>query len=372
MQKKKVLIVNDPLQYGGSDLVAVRLQQSLNPDKFECTYCVRCDEKGPMEDEIAATGVRIIHQPNDKLSYLKSYKYYLDLFEREHFDIVHSHLLFYSAIVLLAAKRRGIKKRVAHSHFSQPLILTKSRLKIFASRLYHRAMRFVFRLAATDMLACSQKAGEFLYGKRTFNKRGKVLNNGIETEKFAYSGAARQRVRDKYGIAGDTVLIGHIGRMYYIKNQKYILDIFAEYKKTHPNSKLMLVGEGEEFDEVKAKCHSLGLDSSVIFTGNISGIAEIYSALDCLVFPSVHEGFPLVLVEAQASKLGCLVSDTITKSTRLSDNIEFLSINEPPGVWAEKIDQTVNRPREQTDNSQLIKKYDIKNIALELENIYQN
>lgn len=116
-QKKKVLIVNDPLQYGGSDIVAVRLQQGLNTEEFDCTYCLRYEEPGPMEPEIAATGVRILHQPDDQLSYRRSYRYYKALFAKEQFNIVHCHLPFYSGIVLAAAKRAGIPKRVAHAHF---------------------------------------------------------------------------------------------------------------------------------------------------------------------------------------------------------------------------------------------------------------
>ena len=119
-QEKKVLIVNEPLQYGGSDIVAVRLQQGLNTEEFDCTYCLRYEEPGPMEPEIAATGVRILHQPDDQLSYRRSYRYYKALFAKEQFNIVHCHLLFTAALCL----RRQ----------SGPVSLSVWRMHIFHSR----------------------------------------------------------------------------------------------------------------------------------------------------------------------------------------------------------------------------------------------
>lgn len=376
MGKKKVLIVNEQLQYGGSDIVAVRLQQNLDPSKFECTYCVRRDEKGPMEDDIAATGVRIIHQPNDKLSYFKSFLFYLNLFKKEHFDIVHSHLLFYSGIVLLAAKIRGIPKRAAHSHFSEPLVLDNSKVKLFVSKVYRFIMRIILNRCGTDLFSCSQKTGEFLYGKRVFRKKGIILNNGIDCERFKFDKNKGNAIREELGISKDATVIGHVGMLYYIKNQDYVIDVFCEYLKKHSNSFLILVGSDEkvgetvERDRLIKKCEDLGIINKVIFTGNRTDVNYIMMAMDCFVFPSVHEGFPLTLIEAQASKLPCIVSDTVTNKTKLNDNVEFLSIKALPSDWVNIIDELIQKDRELVDNSNVIKSFDIKSISRELEKIY--
>lgn len=376
MEKKKVLIVNDPLQYGGSDLVAVRLQQNLNPEQFECAYCVRKEEKGPMEDEVAATGVRIIHQPNDRLSYLKSFFYYLDLFKDEHFDVVHSHLLFYSGIVLLAAKIRGIPKRVAHSHFSEPLVLDDSKIKKFIAKIYRFVMRIILKACASDLIACSQKTGEFLYGKKTFNKRGIILNNGIDTSKFKFNSNSRESIRSELGIPNDAVVLGHIGMLYYIKNQDFVIDIYNNFQNQNPNSRLILVGADEKFgettelDRLKLKCKELGIEDKVIFTGNRNDVYDILSAMDCFVFPSIHEGFPLTLIEAQASQLPCVVSDSVTRATKLNSNVEYVSIKDTVGSWNKEIKHLLAMDRVSVDNSKVIKQFDIKNVAKELEKIY--
>ncbi len=370
--KKKVLIVNDPLQYGGSDLVAVRLQQNLNKDKFECVYCLRYDKTiGPMEPQIAATGVRIIHQPDNRLGYLDSYKYYLELFKREKFDIVHCHLPFYSGIVFLAAKKSGINKRVAHSHFSQPLIYGSSKIKKLAGEIYRRIMRKVIAHYATDIIGCSQEAGEYLAGKKGFSKKGIVLNNGIDAYKYEFNVAARNEARKNLGIENKTV-IGHIGQMYYVKNHKFLIDVFYEYQKTHKDSVLLLVSDGPDRNKLEEKVKGLNIEEKVLFLGFRDDIPNLLFAMDCFVFPSIHEGFPLTLVEAQAAKLPCLVSESITKKVKYNDNFEFLSINQSTKLWCNKIDELLKYDRSSVDNSLIIEQFDIKNIAKKLEQIYSS
>ncbi len=369
-EKKKVLIVNEPLEYGGSDLVAVRLQENLDKEKFECAYCVRHSYKGPLEPYIEQQGIRVIHQPDDSLGYFASYKYYLELFEKEHFDIVHSHLPFYSGFVMLAAKKCRVKKRITHSHFSQPLILDPSKIKQLIARVYRSIMRIILKKCTTDMIACSKESGEFLFGRRTFNKSGIVLNNGIDYNRYKYDEKIRQAVRQELNIPQNAVVLGHIGRMYYIKNQKFLLDVFNEFHKKHSNSYLLLVGEGEEYEDTKEKAHSLDLDDCVIFTGIRKDADRLLNAMDCFVFPSVHEGFPLTLIEAQANCLSCLVSDTVNKKTALNKNVEFASLKESPYVWAEKAEKMLEYDRKNVNNSRIVNEYAISNISKQLEKIY--
>lgn len=368
MQKKKVLIINERLEYGGSEFVAIRLQQALDKDKFECVYCVRGDEKGPIEDDVASTGVRIIHQPDSKLSYADSYKFYLELFKKEHFDIVHSHLLFYSGIVLLAAYKSGVPKRIAHSHFTQPLA-ERSKLKQIAAKLYRKAMKILLKKYATDIIGCSKKSGEYLTDKKYFDKKGIVLNNGIDTDEYAFDIQTRNRIREELGV-GDKVVLGHIGHMYYIKNQEFLIDVFNEYHSKSKNSVLLLVGDGEDREKLEKKCCDLNLKDSIIFAGFRDDVPDLLKAMDCFVFPSLHEGFPLTLIEAQSSKLPCVVSANISKNVKINSNVYFESIEEVPAKWIDSIEKSLDEERNSVDNSAVIKDFDIKNIAEKLEKIY--
>ncbi|MCM1286177.1 MAG: glycosyltransferase [Acetobacter sp.] len=368
MQKKKVLIINECLEYGGSEFVAIRLQQALDSNKFECVYCVRGDKKGPIEDNIASTGVRIIHQPDSKLGYAESYKFYIELFKNEHFDIVHSHLLFYSAIVLLAAYKSGVPKRIAHSHFTQPLA-EHSKLKQIAAKLYRNVMKFLLKKYATDIIGCSKKSGEYLTDKKYFNKKGIVLNNGIDTDEYSFDLQARNRIREELGV-GDKIVLGHIGHMYYIKNQDFLIDVFNEYHVKNKNSVLLLVGDGEDREKLEKKCRDLNLNDSVIFAGFRDDVPDLLNAMDCFVFPSLHEGFPLTLIEAQASKLPCVVSANISKGVKINSNVYFESIDENPAKWIDSIEKSLVQKRNSVDNSDVIKNFDIRNITRKLEGIY--
>lgn len=370
-KKKKVLIVNDPLQYGGSDLVAVRLQQNLDKEKYECVYCLRHDEEiGPLEEQVAATGVRIMHQPENMLTYRKSYKYYLDLFEKEKFDIVHSHLLFFSAIVLKAAKKKKIPVRAAHSHFTKPLFPEKGLKKIIRGT-YRSVMRIWLNKYATDIIGCSQEAGEYLAGKKGFSKKGIVLNNGIDAKKYEFDILKRNEIRKSLGVENKTV-IGHIGQMYYVKNHGFLIDVFYEYQKIHNESVLLLVSDGPDRNKLEEKVKELKIEEKVIFLGFRDDIPNLLLAMDCFVFPSIHEGFPLTLVEAQAAKLPCLVSESITKKVKYNNNFEFLSINQSTKLWCNKIDELLKYDRSSVDNSLIIEQFDIKNIAKKLEQIYSS
>lgn len=371
-EKKKVLIVVEPFQYGGSDLVAIRLQQALDKKLFECTYCVRHEEEiGSLESYVASTGVRIIHQPDNSLGYVNSYRYYLELFKKEHFDIVHCHLPFYSGIVMAAAYKCHIGKRIAHSHFSQPLIFDDQKKKQFILNIYRSVMRSVINRFSTDVIGCSKESGEYLCGKRGFKKKGTVLNNAIETKKYKFCLEKRNSVRKKLHIQDKTVL-GHIGQMYYVKNHDFLIDIFYEYQKKNNNSVLMLVSDGPDRQKLEKKTEDLGIKDKVLFLGFRDDVPDLLMAMDCFVFPSIHEGFPLTLIEAQAAKLPCVVSDSIIKNVKLNNNFSFVSIKSDTSVWCNAIDRVMNYNRDDVDNSNVIKEFDIKNIVRKLENIYMN
>lgn len=365
----KVLIVNEPLQYGGSDIVAVRLQQGLDKNDFDCTYCVRNEEPGPMESEIVATGVRILHQPDDQLSYLRSYSYYVKLLKAEHYDIVHCHLPFYSAIVLAAAKKAGVPKRIAHAHFSQPLVLSESPIHRVISDIYRGIMRHFISEFATDVIGCSSAAGEYLAGKRGFAKKGVVLNNGIDSEKYRLSDTKRAAVRRALGVE-DQIVLGHIGQMYYVKNHRYLLEVFAAFHKKHKSSVLLLISDGPDRMSLEQLTRNLKIEDSVQFLGFRNDVPQLLMAMDCFVFPSIHEGFPLTLIEAQAAQLPCVVSDTITPTVKLTEALQFASIEAQPEEWVKKIEMALRIDRHTISRDRVVEDFDIARVCKKLEQIY--
>ncbi|MCH5320903.1 MAG: glycosyltransferase family 1 protein [Eubacterium sp.] len=367
--KKKVLILTDKLNIGGYDIVAYNLQRNLDKEKFEVTYLVRDDKIGPLEQSAIDSGAKVIHQPKDTLSYFKSYFYLKELLKKNKYDIIHSHLMFYSGIAMKAAYKCKVPKRVSHSHFTDPCIQNRSKLKIFIASVYHTVMRLWIRKYATDYIGCGPEAGEYLFGKKLFNKKGILLNNGIYTDEFSFETDKRDKVRNEFNLE-DKLVLGHVGHLNYIKNHKFLVDVFYEFQKSHPDSVLLIVGDGEQRANIESKSKELGIDDKVIITGIRTDVDELLCAMDCFVFPSLKEGFPLTLVEAQATKLPCVISDSVTKSAKLNSNIEYLPLNEKTKIWTDTIYQLIQIDRATIDNSKLIDEFDIKICAKKLEKIY--
>lgn len=372
---KKILIITEALSYGGNNMVAMNIEKHLDKSKYECVYCVRRDRIGEFEDDAISRGVRVIHVPDSKLGYLKSYKFYRNLFKTEHFDIVHSHLPFISGLIFLSVK--SVNKNtitVAHGHFSKPYNnegKISNKELIFGS-IYRALMRtFLFFLCDIDV-SCSEKSGEYLFGKHVFKNRGIIINNGIEIKKYKFSIDSRRDLRKKLHINSNDIVLGHIGLMNDIKNQGFIIKIFEDFIRLIPNSFLILVGDGPKLDDYKKYAESLPCSNRIFFLGNREDVPELLSTFDCFVFPSVHEGFPVTLIEAQTSKLPCIVSDTVSSECKINDNYEICSLNDLPDKWAKKIYYLINSySRNNINSNKLINEYDINNIVKNLEKIYQ-
>jgi glycosyltransferase involved in cell wall biosynthesis len=182
-------------------------------------------------------------------------------------------------------------------------------------------------------------------------------------------------VRKEFNIIGKFV-VGHVGRFFEPKNHPFIVDIFAEVAKREPSSILMLIGGGELdnaiFNKTKEKVKRLGLEDRVIFTGVRNDVDRLIQAFNVFILPSIEEGFPVVLVEAQAAGLKCVVSDSVTKECDITGNIKFLPLEIGASKWAEIIIQ--NKGSQKKDMYETIVKsgYDIKENAKWLQDFYFN
>lgn len=221
-------------------------------------------------------------------------------------------------------------------------------------------------------MACGDDAGIYLYGKKNYQK-GKVivLNNAIDVQKFKFSNEIREKKRRELGI-NEQLLVGHVGRFLEQKNHKFLVDVMQQTIKTSTNIKFLLIGNGELKEEIEKKCVDLGIRDYVIFLQNRDDVNELMQAMDIFVLPSLYEGLPVVGIEAQATGLKCLFSDTITEKVKVLDTCTFLPINNKNCtlLWNEEIENFIPLKRE--DCAEEIRKhgYDIKTEALKLEKIY--
>lgn len=317
---KRILCIVGSMNAGGAETFLMKIYRKLNREKYQMDFCVSKSEKGFYDDEILNMGGRIIHTVPKSKNPIASFVSIYNIVKKYNYKYimrVSQHSL--SALELLAAKLAGAEVLVYRSSNS-------STMGGGMSNVLHKMFRFLPRLIANVKIAPSLPASEFMFGEK-LTKRGEVifLKNGIPLNEFTYSTKARKKIRDEINIK-DQLLIGHIGRFSHQKNHEKLVEIFYEVKKYKKDAHLMLVGTGELEVSIKNLIHSLKLDDSVHFLGVRKDIPDLLSAMDVFVFPSLFEGMPNVIIEAQANGVPCVISDTITSEVKILENVTILPI----------------------------------------------
>ncbi len=315
---------------GGVEAVVMNYYRHIDHSKIQFDFFCDDDSTNIPYEEIEALGGKVILIPPYQ-NVFKYQKKLIGLLREGKYRVVHSHINTLSVFPLRAAKKAGIPVRIAHSH-------STSNSKEWKKNLIKSILKPLAKIYSTDYFACTEHAGRWLFGNKTF-EQGKVfiMNNAIEIEKFKYNEIVREQKRRELGIDKNTLVIGHIGRFVEQKNHDFLIDIFDEVHKKESNSILLLVGQGPLMENIKQKVEKLGITEAVKFLGQRIDVNDLYQVFDVFLFPSLYEGLGMVLIEAQASGLFCLASNEVPKITKITENIEFIGLNESIDVWKEYI-----------------------------------
>ncbi|MBO6205824.1 MAG: glycosyltransferase family 1 protein [Lachnospiraceae bacterium] len=296
-------------------------------------------------------------------------KTYIDLknvLVNGNYDIVHIHsdVAFKMFTEGLAAKHAKVPHIIFHSHCSGI-----DRGHRIIKRIAHEICKPFLNLIGTDFFACSNKAGKWMYTKKTY-KNIRVINNAIDCRKFQYDENIRKEYRNKLMLSNE-IVIGHVGRFMYQKNHRFLIQIFNELQKIKKNVRLLLIGEGELENEIKQLVSKLELSDKVIFLGVTNEVAQYMQAMDLFLLPSFFEGLPVVGIEAQAAGLPCLMSSGITTETNLFGIVKFLSLQDDPKVWAMKTMKMIEKYKRRNTLDEMIKAgYDITTNKESLVDVY--
>jgi glycosyltransferase involved in cell wall biosynthesis len=250
------------------------------------------------------------------------------------YDVVHSHVHYFSGYIMALAMLAGVPQRIVHSH-SQTLVVDER--ASLPRRCYVLCTAALIRILATKGIGVCDLAAANLFGVDwRSHKKFSVSHLGIDMEPFRVP-LNRSDVRQALGIDEGDFVVGHVGRFCEPKNHDFLLDVGAELVKREPRTLLLLVGDGPLRPRIKSKIRRLGLEQRVKLLGVKSDVPRILrGAMDAFVFPSLYEGFPLALIEAQAAGLPCIVSDRFTReATVTKELVTTLSLNDSPAAWAE-------------------------------------
>lgn len=338
---------------GGSEQVVLNYCSRMHDIHFDLLY--QYEPNPQILERFHEAGINCIQIPDKVHHPLKHLWTMFKMFRNGDYDVVHSHLDWYmNSYVCFLAMLAGIKKRIAHHHQAYTVsqsnhsgflsrhsgpragILHGSSFQVLPRNLLCAIMRIPCKLFATHWLACGEAAAINGWGKSAV-KKGKVtiLPNAIDPDRFKFSESARREIRAEYGIADDDFVIGHVGRFYPQKNHEFLIDVFSAVLKQKSNAKLLLLGDGPLQEKIRQKVEMLRISESVVFAGLQKDPAPFYSAMDVFLFPSLWEGLPLTLVEAQYNSLCCFVSERIAKEARISQRTECLPL--ALSLWISRI-----------------------------------
>lgn len=368
MDKKiKVAQIIGKAGNGGVEAYIFNYFKALDKDKFQFDFYV-CGESKIIDKQYVETNCgKIYNSPNitNVFSYIKFLCY---KFKENKYDIVQSNLNTLSFISLYAAKKAGIKIRIANS-------LSTSNKKEYLRNLIKIFLKLFSKTFATDYFACSILSAKWMFGTNIINSKNFYLvRNAIPFDDYTYNEKLRNEVRKKLNL-NNKFVIGTVGRLEKQKNQIFLIDIFHKLKELDSNSKLVIIGEGKLKNELIRKISKFGLTNDVLIldssaTGVGKEMAKYYNSFDVFVLPSLYEGLPTVGIEAQINGLPCFFADNITRETQISNNAFFESLNDVPSLRAYHILNEKVFSRE----SLIMNKsdFDISNAVKMLEQIYKN
>lgn len=367
MTKIKILQFPIANSKGGITHYALDNWKWMDKSKFQCDF-VTMSKQLDFADEILTTG--------SKIFYISCYaeqneERFLNEFDKilsEGYDVVHLHTKQWkSFLVEEICKKHGIPKIIVHSHSTG--IDTLDPIKREWEVQQHEEIKKKFSVnMATDFWACSKAAADFLFGEQIPRDMIRIMPNAIDLRKFAYNQEIRSRYRREYGLE-NCLVIGHVGRFVYQKNHEFLIKVFYEVSKEICNARLVLLGEGELITKIQRQVEEYNLKNKVLFLGKRDDVNNWYQAMDVFCLPSRFEGLGIVLVEAQAAGLPCIVSLKVPNEAELSENIVRLPLSIDD--WMKQI--LKKNIVERKDNTEHLMKvgYEIKNQVKTIQKFYR-
>ena len=357
----RVLHIVGSMDRNGLQSFIMNVYRNIDRDKVQFDFVEFRSEPCEYDSEIESLGGKIYRLPSKSSHFYKCINSIRKIVKDNKYQIVHRH--YYSSTMvfeLLAAKLGGAKTLIAHSHSTRAL-----------SRAYlHYIFRPLLSGVATRKIACSEEAGKWMYGKRRFL----IFRNGISYETFRYNSIVREKIRDELQIS-DSFVIGNVARFEKVKNHVFMINLIERYVKRNQNAKLLLVGNGNDYNRIKDLVKERKLDKYTLFVGSKSNVSDYLQAFDAFILPSLYEGIPLTLIEAQVNGLKCIVSENVDKTVNITGNISFLGIAESDlDKWCYELDNVRdNDTRYIISEDAFIKTgYSSKSITEDLQNLYED
>jgi glycosyltransferase EpsF len=360
---QKILHIIGGMDRAGAETMVMNLYRKINRSYFQFGFLYFKNKKFDYDNEILDLGGQIYHIA-EKNAIKRAYKIWKFLKQHNEFKIVHSHTLFNTGLNLLVAKFAGVPVRIAHAHNTN-----RQSNKSIIDRIYERISKRLIKKHATNLIACGEDAAIFLFD--TINKV-QLLYNAIDIGDYHSIGQKNSNyIRNNWGFNGLKII--QIGRIEKVKNHTFTIKLAEWMKQKNISFKFFIIGQGSLEIVLKEEVKNKGIDDVIEFLGIRTDIPQLMAGADVMIMPSLHEGFPVVLVESQAIGLPSLIADTISKEVDLGLSlIYFQSLHSSLEIWANELISINNRKIHQNKNCKILKDkgFDVNDNARTLENIY--
>lgn len=365
MEPIRVLHILHSMNRGGAENAIMNYYRHIDRNKVQFDFLLTEHKRCQFEDEILSLGGRVFRVPvltmKNPFPYLTGvWRFYKSHSE---YRIVHSHTSSKSFFPLFLAKKTGIPVRISHSH--------NTRSEAGLSGFLRDCLKLPLKKVATHFCACGEEAAIWLYGQKFFNAvKVRIVPNVIEAEDFCYSIERRREIRNMLGFPDSAVVLGCTARFSPQKNHRFLLSVFYEFNKIIGDSVMLLLGGGELKSEIESQVKELGLEDRVYFIGTVANVSDYEQAMDFFLLPSINEGIPLSLIEAQVSGLRCFVSEGVPRESDKTGLVSFLSLDEGPEYWARQIADSIEYHRNSHLDDIVKAGYDAPTSAQKLEQFY--
>lgn len=365
---KHILQIGMTSNYGGIESFIMNVYRNMDRDKFQFDF-INMETEGKeiaYSDEIKNLGGKIYKIPGRRENFRENRNRLKQILQENYYDYVHNNVLTwsYSDGITLPLKYSS-SKVIVHSHnsYMNPDLYARRILNLFNRRFNN--------IDSLTRLACSNEAGKWLFSNKSFT----IIPNGIDTVKYKFDYEIRNKYRKDFDVVDKKVFL-NVGRLSHQKNHKFLLDWFKKIHCKDNNTVLFLVGDGELKKELKERVKLLNLTTSVKFLGIRKDVKDLMFMSDALLFPSFYEGLPVVLVEAQATGLPAVISNTISREIDITNGISRINISELPEKYVDLALTSASSSQKNNRNAAYINVknagYDIGNTVKMLEEIYSS
>jgi glycosyltransferase involved in cell wall biosynthesis len=369
----RVLHVVGSLNRGGIETWLRGVVGCLPRDRYKSDFCTYRFGRGAYAAELEQLGCEIHNIPlgSTPVSVFRFAKRFRRLLREGRYDVVHCHGLLLVGFILFLSRAENTPVRIGHAH---NIYRKGADVTSLVNRPAGALNRSLTRVFSTHGIGCSTESAETLFGKRWWrNPKYQVIHCGIDLTPFEVSLNA-DLVRSQFGIEPGANVMGHVGSFTVAKNHRFLIEVAANVIRQRENTVLLLVGDGILRPSIEKACAEFGISQRVIFAGVSSRVPELMRcAIDVFVMPSLHEGLPLVLLEAQAAGLPCLVSDVVPREVMVSeDTIRFLPLDSGSECWGSAVLSLLDKPNRRPDllARMATSDYNVVASARHLEDLY--